>query len=104
MQDILNKMHFEATAKVVKSHHTSDIFRKENFSLEEICVYYADKRALHDKLVTIEERLMDGAKRYPHELLKNDNNKLLTKILTFEKLLQNLGNWQERDILTAIKK
>jgi tRNA threonylcarbamoyl adenosine modification protein YjeE len=104
MQDILNKMGFEATGQVVKSHYTGDIFRKEEFCLEEICVYYADKRALHDTFVTIQERLIDGAKRYPREQLDGENNKLLKKILNFEKLLQELGNWSEKDILIDVKK
>ncbi|HIQ56879.1 TPA: tRNA (adenosine(37)-N6)-threonylcarbamoyltransferase complex ATPase subunit type 1 TsaE [Candidatus Gracilibacteria bacterium] len=98
MQDILDKINFEASGQVVKSHYTGDIFRKEKFCLEEICVYYADKRALHDEFVTIQERLIDGEKRYPHEEAGAKQNKLLEKILYFEKLLQELGNWSEEEI------
>ena len=98
MQDILDKMHFEVTGQVVKSHYTGDIYRKSDFSLEELCVYYADKRAMHDKFVTVQERLIDGAKRYPNMQSGNTNDALLAKILAFEKKLQTLGNWNEEDI------
>lgn len=33
-------------------------------TIEEKILYYADKRVLHDKIVSIEERLEDGVKRY----------------------------------------
>lgn len=98
MQDILKKMNCEATGQVVKSHYTGDIFRKEKFSLEEICVYYADKRALHSTFVTIQERLIDGMKRYPNEQFERTQNILLEKILYFERLLQDLGKWSEEEI------
>ncbi len=98
MQDILLSMHFDATGQVVKSHYTGDIFRSELFSLEEMCVYYADKRALHDTFVTIQERLIDGAKRYPREDAMAKQNDLLQKILAFEHELQVLGAWTENDI------
>ena len=104
MQDILRKMKYPATGQVVKSHYTGDIFRKEEFSLEEICVYYADKRALHNTFVTIQQRLIDGAKRYPNEQFERTQKILLEKILDFEQVLQKLGNWTEKEIQEEIKK
>lgn len=96
MQDILNELYYTATGRVVASHYTGEIFRKKEFSWEEKCVYYADKRALHHTFVTIEERLIDGAKRYPHEALKDNNIK--EKIMDMEKNLQKFGRWNEEDI------
>jgi len=104
MQDILDKMNFEATGQVVKSHFTGDICRKSEFSLEELCVYYADKRAMHNKFVTVQERLIDGAKRYPSTQSRHTNDLLLTKILDFEKKLQELGGWAEDEIQNTFRR
>lgn len=67
MADILEKGKKFATARVVLSHMTGQIYLRKNMSWEEICVYYADKRCLHDSFVSLEERLDDGKKRYAHE-------------------------------------
>lgn len=67
MAEILQQDGFDATAEVVAAHNTAAIYRKKPFSWEEICVYYGDKRALHDSLVTLKERLEDGKKRYAHD-------------------------------------
>ncbi len=102
MQNILHQLGFPATGKVVASHYTGEIYRNKHFSWEEKCVYYADKRALHSSFVTVQERLIDGAKRYPHEKIKGNN--LLDLILDFEKDLQEKGKWKEEDIQKNIRK
>lgn len=90
MQDILNSEHFDATARVVASHYTGEIYRKTPFSWEEKCVYYADKRALHDTFVSLSERLHDGRIRYHHE----KNPQLEEKVYALEAELQKYGKWK----------
>lgn len=96
MQDILEKSGYANTGIIVASHYTGEIYREAPFSWEEKCVYYADKRAMHDTFVTIKERLIDAAKRYAHEHIKG--GELEEKILKFEKELQHSGKWKEADI------
>ncbi len=74
--DILRERGFDATAKVVEAHNTSQIFRKEPFSWPEKVVYYADKRALHDTIVSLKERFADGRKRYSYEASPELENKV----------------------------
>lgn len=46
---------------------------------EEKLLYYADKRVLHDKIVTLKVRLKDGSKRYSKRNKANANNPVLDK-------------------------
>ncbi len=62
--DIL-KEKYPALAMAVKKHRYLDILNENEKpdTWEEKLVYYADKRVLHDKIVTLEERLTEGHKR-----------------------------------------
>lgn len=51
-------------ADVVR-HHGLDEFSFD-LSIEEQIVNYADRRVVHDKIVSLEERLRDLSARYPH--------------------------------------
>jgi len=78
---ILRQRGFFATAKITEAHHTTEIFRPEPFSWEEKIVYYADKRVLHDRIVSLEERFADGRKRYALEA----NLELEEKVFALER-------------------
>lgn len=91
---ILDKRKKFTTAVVSSNHMTGMIMRNKPFSWEEKCVYYADKRALRNTLVTIEYRLEDGRKRYS---LKK-SIPLENKILLMEKELKENGKWEEKDL------
>lgn len=59
---ILEERGFSDVAKIVKHHRYAQI--KDGFgSWEEKLVYYADKRAKHDEIVPLKERLNDGRTR-----------------------------------------
>ena len=64
--DLILDMWFPEIASVVKAHNSYQAFHGFN-SIEEKIVYYADKRVLHDKVVTIKERMEDGKVRYGGE-------------------------------------
>lgn len=65
--EILREKGYYATAEVCEAHMTKSIFREKPFSWEEKIVYYADKRALHDQIVSLKQRFADGQKRYGHD-------------------------------------
>jgi tRNA threonylcarbamoyl adenosine modification protein YjeE len=116
--EILDTHSFFATAQVIRSHKTSSIFLHKNpeknpktnrekngeknreeekdektgyetFSWEEKVLYYADKRALHDTFVSVQERLVDGSKRYQQEASPELNE----KVFLLEKILETAGGF-----------
>lgn len=66
---LLEKKDYPKIANLIFKHRTAAILRNELDTWEEKVVFYADKRVLHDKIVSLNERLEDGLKRYkgnPH--------------------------------------
>ena len=65
--EILQKENLISEAIICRKHGAlsplNPITRPKSW--EEKVVFYADKRVLHDKIVTIKERLKDANKRYP---------------------------------------
>jgi HD superfamily phosphodiesterase len=63
---LLNRMGEPVIAKIIKKHAFDGIMVKENhpFTLEEKIMTYADKRVLHQNIVSLKERFEDGKKRY----------------------------------------
>jgi uncharacterized protein len=53
-------------AEIVKKHRFNCLIEESEkpVTWEEKLLYYADKRVMHDKVVSIKERLEDGRKRY----------------------------------------
>lgn len=65
--EILQKENLISEAIICRKHGTLSPLNPitKPKSWEEKVVYYADKRVLHDKLCSIQERLKDANKRYP---------------------------------------
>jgi len=61
---LLRKLGFPHIAEIVEQHVIFQNFNLEGRLEEREIVYYADKRVLHDTIVTIEERLNDLIQRY----------------------------------------
>ena len=74
-------------ALTVKRHHIDYMLSKDNKpkTWEEKLVHYADKRVMHDKIVSLKERFEDGKKR--NMLIINKN---LTKRALAEKQIYKL--------------
>lgn len=54
-------------ATCARKHHLGEILKEKPFdSWEEKIVYYADKRVVHDKVVSLDERFAYLRKRYGH--------------------------------------
>jgi putative nucleotidyltransferase with HDIG domain len=61
---LLRELGFTDVAEIVEQHvHLENINKYGKLEEKEI-VYYADKRVMHDHIVTVEERLRDLAQRY----------------------------------------
>jgi len=61
---LLRELGFPSTADIVEQHVIIHNVNLEGRLEEREIVYYADKRVLHDTIVTIEERLNDLIQRY----------------------------------------
>ena len=61
---LLRDLGFPSTADIVEQHVIIHNVNLEGRLEEREIVYYADKRVLHDTIVTINERLHDLVKRY----------------------------------------
>jgi len=84
--DILDDLWYPEVWKVIEAHKNHQIFKWFR-TIEEKIVYYSDKRALHDKLVNIEERIKDWKKRYWKEWNDDYRNRLKKKLSILEKEL-----------------
>ncbi|MGA9109757.1 MAG: HD domain-containing protein [Smithella sp.] len=61
---LLRELGFGSVAGIVEQHVTLRNLNLEGMLEEAEIVYYADKRVMHDKIVTIDERVHDLIKRY----------------------------------------
>ena len=61
---LLRELGFPSTAEIVEQHVIIQNLNLEGRLEEREIVYYADKRVLHDTIVTIEERVQDLVQRY----------------------------------------
>lgn len=61
---LLAQLGFSAIGKMVDEHVILQDFQPEGKLLDKEIVYYADKRVMHDRIVTIQERVADLIIRY----------------------------------------
>jgi uncharacterized protein len=61
---LLRELGFRSAAEIVEQHVIIQNLNLEGRLEEREIVYYADKRVLHDTIVTIEERVHDLIRRY----------------------------------------
>ena len=62
--ELLRKMGFKSIAEIVEQHVVLQNLNPQGRLEEREIIYYADKRVMHDKIVTIEERVHDLLQRY----------------------------------------
>lgn len=81
---ILKKQHEENLARAVLSQQFDAVISLAHpiKSIEEMIVYYADKRVAHTKIVSLAERFEEGSKRYGKR-----NKKIEKEILELEQEL-----------------
>lgn len=88
---LLRDMGFNSVAEIVEEHIFLKIFDPDGVLEEKEIVYYADKRVMHTKIVTVEERINDIKIRYGknQNIIKNINqNKQV--ILKVEKKIESM--------------
>jgi putative nucleotidyltransferase with HDIG domain len=82
--ELLRKMGFKSIAEIVEQHVVLQNLNPEGRLEEREIIYYADKRVMHDKIVTIEERVHDLLQRYGNteqiERLIHQNKKLVLAV------------------------
>jgi len=81
--NVLKEIGEEEIAIVVRKHRYDGLIDKRDTpkTWEEKILYYADKRVLHDKIVTASERVEDGRKRYFPDGNLPPNDHLIEKAL-----------------------
>lgn len=62
--EFMKKLGYEKIGNIIKSHIFLKINPYDSLINEEKIVHYADKRVMHDKIVTLKERFEDLKKRY----------------------------------------
>jgi putative nucleotidyltransferase with HDIG domain len=81
---ILRELGFDDIAVIVENHVIFSDYDDEGPLTEKEIIYYADKRVMHDKVVTINTRVDDLAKRYGiNDKIKQliiDNKKFISKL------------------------
>lgn len=70
--ELLEKLGFPEVAKIIRYHSYYDMEKDNYFNLtaEQKIVFYADKRVMHDKRVSIKKRYEDLKKRYDFDFSK----------------------------------
>jgi len=62
--EILRELGYDEIAEIVESHVIFSDFDPNGPVTEKEIIYYADKRVMHDQIVTIDSRIADLVKRY----------------------------------------
>ena len=97
---LLRELGFPLIAEIVEQHVVIDLNPAGPIVEKEI-VYYADKRVMHDQIVTLEERVQDLLIRYGKtEEIYNLILQNLQHVTTVE---QKLASFMKTDIHAAIK-
>ena len=61
---LLREMGFKSIAEIVEQHVVFQNLNPQGMLEEREIIYYADKRVMHDEIVTIDERVHDLLQRY----------------------------------------
>ncbi|MFA6027949.1 MAG: HDIG domain-containing metalloprotein [Patescibacteria group bacterium] len=72
-------------ANVIRKHRLSAIVKGQLTTWEEKIVYYADKRVNHDKIVTLDGRMVEGKKRWHIKRNQEESDLIMNKMKELEK-------------------
>jgi uncharacterized protein len=100
---IMREMGYDAIAEIVESHVVFERFDPDGPLEEREIVFYADKRVMHDRIVSIDDRVDDLVERYG---INERIVKLITEnkdfILSLEKKLRGFLARDIEDIVSGI--
>ncbi len=98
---LLRELGFPSIAEIVEQHVIIHNLNLEGKIEEREIVYYADKRVMHDKIVTIEERVHDLIQRYgTGEEIRNQIIRNKEQVLAVER---KIAGFMKIDIHHAIQ-
>ena len=99
--ELLRELGFPLIAEIVEQHVIIQNINLEGRLEEREIVYYADKRVLHDTIVTINERLLDLMERYgTGEEIRNMILQNKSQVLTVER---KIASFMKIDVDQAIQ-
>ena len=99
--ELLREMGFTSIAEIVEQHVFFQNLNPHGKLEEREIIYYADKRVMHDEIVTIDERIHDLLQRYGNaEHIKNIILKNKNLILAVER---KIAGFMKIDIHRAIE-
>jgi len=99
---VLRELGFPRIAEIVEQHVIIQDLNLEGSLEEREIVYYADKRVMHDKIVTIRERVQDLIRRYGiNEEIRNLILQNEVQVLAVE---NKIAGFMKIDINHAIRK
>jgi tRNA threonylcarbamoyladenosine biosynthesis protein TsaE len=99
--EILINKGFNSTAEVIAHHKSSALLHQKELTLEEEIVHFADKKVLHDHLVTLSERFKDGDIRHNWRRSQDQKDELRAKVRTIGNKLFTLAGFEnEQDFDT----
>lgn len=84
--EILRNLGYAEIAEIVESHVIFPGFDPDGPVTEKEIIYYADKRVMHDKIVSIDSRIEDLVKRY------GKTEKIKEMIINNKKFVKSLEN------------
>ena len=98
---LLRELGFPSIAEIVEQHVIIQNLHLEGKIEEKEIVYYADKRVMHDTIVSIEERVQDLIQRYgTSEEIRNQIIRNKQQVLAVE---QKITDFMKIDIHRAIQ-
>ena len=84
--EFLRKLGYEELAVIIEEHVIIKDFDSYGSLLEKEIVFYADKRVMHDKIVSVEKRITDIIARY------GKTRKRINKIMKNKKIILKVEN------------
>jgi len=100
---LLRELGFPSTADIVEQHVIIKDFNLGGMLEEREIVYYADKRVLHDTIVTIEERVSDLIQRYGvTEAIRNQILQNKIQALAVERKISGLMTIDLHRVIQAV--
>jgi putative nucleotidyltransferase with HDIG domain len=101
--EMMRELGYEGIAQIVESHVVFNDFKPDGELEEREIVFYADKRVMHDQIVSLDDRIRDLVKRYGVNErvvhLIRDNKGLIVRI---ERKIQSFLTRDIEEILSKV--
>ena len=99
--ELLRELGFTGIAGIVEQHVILQDLNLEGGIEEKEIVYYADKRVMHDKIVSLEERVQDLMRRYA--VTEEIRDQILRNWEQVRAVEQKISGFMKIDIHSAVR-